>query len=82
MKNAPMTGAEFKALREPLGEIAAVSDTFDVHRVTMSKWENDKQPIPGPARALIRLLNERHMEKQARIEELEQQKREILDGKR
>ena len=72
MRNPPMTGAEFKALREPVGDIATVADIFDVHRVTFSKWENDKSPIPGPARASIRILNERAAEKQAKIDELEQ----------
>ena len=81
MKNPPMSGAEFRELRTPCGEQSEVAEILDVHRVTLSKWERDKQPIPGPARYAIRALNILAVQKQAKLAELDAQKQEIIDDK-
>ena len=80
-KNPPMTGAEFKACRESASlDRKALAELFDVHSVTLSKWENDKQAIPGPARLAVRLLAEREGAKREALAKLEAKKKEILDA--
>jgi len=81
MSKKIMTGEEFRKLREAIGDQRKIAETMEVHPVTVSNWESGKYAIPGPARVLIRKLHSEASVRNARIEQLEQQKREILDGR-
>ena len=58
MQFEPMEAAEFKRLREKVGDQAKVAAMMESHNVTLSKWETGKRAVPGPARVLIRKLAE------------------------
>ena len=50
-----MTGAEFKKLREVLDlEQTEIAKRLGVHEITISRWENNHNPIPHATAELVK----------------------------
>lgn len=79
MTTEPMTGQEFKQIREIFGSGLDMAKKMGVHPVTVSNWETGRNAIPGPARVLIRLFLDQYYQKMEKIAELDKQKSAILN---
>jgi DNA-binding transcriptional regulator YiaG len=53
-----MTGKDVRALRRKMGDLTQgeLAEKLGVHWITLSRWERDVFPIPGPAARLLKLL--------------------------
>ena len=56
-KKSPLTGRELAFLRKEMGIRAKeLAQLYGVHKVTLSRWENEKEPVSPPCDRLIRVL--------------------------
>ena len=56
-KTSPLTGKELAFLRKEMAiKAKELAQIFGVHKVTLSRWENEKEPVSSPCDRLIRVL--------------------------
>jgi putative transcriptional regulator len=56
-KDSLLTGKELAFLRKEMGiKAKGLAQIFGVHKVTLSRWENEKEPVSPPCDRLIRVL--------------------------
>jgi len=56
-KKSLLTGKELAFLRKEMGiKAKELAQIFGVHKVTLSRWENEKEPLSPPCDRLVRVL--------------------------